>query len=323
MMKGLFLGIDTSNYRTSFCVINEQGEILFERKELIPVKLGERGMMQSEALFHHLKKMPQLLAELPDTCREWKAIAASTRPRPVKDSYMPVFTVGESLAKFASALLHVPFYETSHQEGHIAAGIYSLDRPFIADHFLAIHLSGGTSELLKVRRGEKGYEIDRLGGTKDLHAGQLIDRLGVAMGCRFPAGPELEKIAEKGEGTLRIPSSVDHYDFSFSGPETACMRALQSGVSHAEVAWAAQQVIANTVEKILRKAIENTGLITVLIVGGVASNRFIQQRLKKRLEHPAVGADLFFTSPEYSGDNAFGVASIARERYKSEHYLDL
>ncbi len=318
-MKSVFLGLDSSNYRSSLCVIDEDRKIIFEQKELLSVKHGSRGLMQSEALFQHIVRLPDLVSSLPLEAYEWYAVAASTRPRPVVGSYMPVFRAGEGLGRFAATILQVPFYETTHQEGHIAAGIYSLGSPIKGDRFLAVHLSGGTSELLLVESHQNGYQIELLGGSIDLHAGQLIDRIGVAMGLAFPAGPELEKLAKNAIGNFSLPSAVNSYNFSFSGPESAAMRALKSGINRAEIAQAVQQVIANSVAKVIRKAVLETGIKEVLIVGGVASNLYIKERLLKRLEHPAVKAKLFFTTPEFSGDNAYGVACLALNRFKSEH----
>lgn len=318
-MRYLYLGIDTSNYRSSLCVIDQNRQIIFEQKELIPVELGKLGMMQSEALFHHISRIPELFSLLPKGEYTWDAIAASTRPRPIEGSYMPVFRAGESFGRFAATLVQAPFYHTSHQEGHIAAGVYSISNGIPHEEFLAVHLSGGTSELLRVSSHKAGYHIDILGASMDLHAGQLIDRIGVRLGLNFPAGPQLEQLAKQAKGEYKLPSSVRGYDFSFSGPESAAFRAIENGINNAEIAYAVQQVIANSIEKVVRAAVLNTKLKDVLIVGGVASNQFIKNRLKLRLEHPAVNARLYFTSPEYSGDNAFGVANIALNRRKYEH----
>lgn len=322
------LGIDTSNYRTSLCLVNEQGAILAEEKELLPVEHGKLGLKQSDAVFQHVLQLPVLAEKLFANCRakhgvhpEISAVAVSTAPRPVQGSYMPVFRSGEAIARCLAAAYGVPLYTTTHQEGHIAAGEYSTPAKPAADRFLAVHLSGGTSEILLCTRSEQGYEIEKLGGTKDLHAGQLIDRIGVAMGMPFPAGPYLEKLADEGEHSFApyqsfsVPSSVMGMDFHFSGAETALLRTIESQKApYAEIARAAEQMIANTLEKALRNAFEQGYPREVLVVGGVAANRHIRRRLYARLEHPSVAGRLFFTEPAYSGDNAFGVAMIGLKR---------
>ena len=190
--NGVILGVDTSNYRTSLCLINKQGKVVSEQRRLLTVKQGERGLQQSEAVFQHIQRLPDLADEL-----EWEgyqliAVAASTRPRPVEGSYMPVFKVGESWARGIATSHRVPFFQTSHQEMHIAAGESSSTSQPTNSPFLAVHLSGGTSELLSCQRTEDGYQIAKLGGTLDLHAGQLIDRVGVALGLPSPLEPILK-----------------------------------------------------------------------------------------------------------------------------------
>ncbi|MGC5324421.1 O-sialoglycoprotein endopeptidase [Brevibacillus sp. SYSU BS000544] len=317
-MQKVLLGIDTSNYRTSLCLATEDGQIVAEAKRLLRVKEGKRGLQQSEAVFQHVMNLPELSDELSLTDWDIVAVCASAKPRPVEKSYMPVFKVGEGLARSLSVFLKVPHYITSHQEGHIAAGEFTSEVKPASDQFLAVHLSGGTSEILSCVRTRTGYQIEKIGGTIDLHAGQLVDRIGVALGLAFPAGPYLEKLAEDAaDSTFAVSSSVNGLQFSFSGPEAALLRAIdQQTASPAEIARATEQCIANTLEKSLRAAIESGHSKEILIVGGVAANKYIRERLIKRLEHRAVQAKLTFCDPVYSGDNAYGVAMLGWAQHK-------
>lgn len=318
LMTKVMLGIDTSNYRTSLCLTTEDGQIVAEAKRLLRVKEGKRGLQQSEAVFQHVMNLPELSDELALTEWELVGVCASDKPRPTAGSYMPVFKVGEGLGKSLSVFHKVPLYLTTHQEGHIAAGEYTSAEQPKQNRFLAVHLSGGTSELLLCTRQESGYQIEKVGGTKDLHAGQLVDRIGVALGLSFPAGPALEALAQSASGEYRVPSSVQELTFSFSGPEASLLRTIeQKRVAPAEIARAAEHCIANTLEKVLRNAREAGNPEEILIVGGVAANHYIRDRLVKRLEHPAVGAKLFFCDPVYSGDNAYGVAMLGWMKHKT------
>lgn len=312
MNKKVILGIDTSNYRTSLCLIDVSGNIVGEQKRLITVKEGERGLQQSEAVFQHIQRLPELAEQLSMQGFEVTAVAVTTRPRPVEGSYMPVFKVGESWARGIAAFLQVPLFATSHQEMHISAGEYTANRPLPAERFLAVHLSGGTSELLLCTRTRDGYDIQKLGGTLDLHAGQLIDRVGVALGFSFPAGPYIEELAKlPHDDPIRVPSTVKGFDFHFSGAETQLLKLIREAeVSKSAIARATEQCIAKTLEKVIRTAVGCGHPKDVLIVGGVAANAYIKNRLVERLEHPAVGCSLYFADPAYSGDNAFGVARI-------------
>ncbi len=320
----VILGIDTSNYRTSLCLVTMDGEIAAEEKQLLSIDQGEKGLQQSVALFQHVKRLPQLTAKMSMEGKQLVAVAVSRAPRPVEGSYMPVFLAGQMAAEMLAHFHRLPIYYTTHQEGHIAAGEYTMNRPLAADRFLAVHLSGGTSEILDCTRTEDGYAIECIGGTRDLHAGQLIDRVGVELGLPFPAGPSLEKLARTVEAEMitndfSVPSSVAEYTFSFSGPEAALMRAIKNNdASPAQIARAAEKCIANTLEKALRSAIENGYPRDILIVGGVSANDYIRGRLLKRLTHPAVKARLFFADPRYAGDNAYGVARLGLTKYKKE-----
>lgn len=306
-----FLGIDTSAYTSSVAVIDEGQQIVWESRRLLEVPLGERGLAQSEALFQHLQVLPKLINQAPqDIWSKIEGIGVSTRPRPVEGSYMPVFMAGLAIASSLASGLRVKLISTSHQEGHLAVGALE---GLLASDFLAVHISGGTTELLKVRKNTLGkYDLQILGKSTDLHAGQFIDRVGVSLGFPFPAGKELEKLAFKaapGSASL-LPSSVKGYEMSFSGVETAVQRMIKLKKRPADLARAVEGCIVRTIFKVLEKAIKDTGLREILIVGGVASNRYIRNELTKKLYNQA---KLFWAKPELSTDNAIGVALITRE----------
>lgn len=314
----MFLGIDTSCYTTSLAVVDESKQLLAEKRIILPVTMGEQGLRQSTALFYHLQNLPRALQLLFSELKipEIKAIGVSARPLPRENSYLPVFVAGLSLAESLSVVGDIPLVQTSHQEGHIVVGIWACEKE-PGEEFLALHLSGGTTELLLVREKEQHplkYESKVLGASEDIHAGQLVDRVGVALGLPFPAGRYLEKLAAQVEhkSEIRIPSAVQGYQISFSGAETQAKRFLQQGVSPPEIARAVENCLAVTVEKVVRKAIEETGVKKVLFVGGVMANTYLRQRLKKRLTHPAVNAQLYFPQPKFNSDNAIGVSLIAR-----------
>jgi N6-L-threonylcarbamoyladenine synthase len=315
-----FLGIDTSCYTTSVAVVDENEKLLADARSLLDVPSGERGLSQSEGVFQHVRKIPILVERIFQTVPPDVAlagVAVSAMPRPVKESYMPVFKVGEAIGASIAAAVRVPLYQTSHQLNHVLAGQWSAGGPQF-DKFLALHLSGGTTELhhVTVHNGELTFTL--LGESMDLHAGQFVDRVGVKLGLPFPAGPHLEKLASlASHAELTLPSSVHNMQISFSGPESQAQRLIQAGHQSEDIAAAVFHCIANSLEKLLRKAIEATGIKDVLLVGGVASNGIIREQLRHRLLHRAVGAQLFFALPEYSRDNAIGTALWACRQYKA------
>ncbi len=316
-MQPIYIGIDTSNYTTSICAVDESGAVFFEDRRLLQVPKGKNGLQQSAALFQHLTRLPDRLDVLQDALSEKmiKAVGVSSKPRPRPGSYMPVFLPGLLAAKGIAAGAKVNLWETTHQEGHIAAAEASANLPIEGDRpFLVYHLSGGTTDLLWVKKNGSGYTIRELYSSLDLHVGQFIDRIGVAMGLSFPSGKEIEALAMRSNGNFpAIPSAVKSGAPSFSGPLTAALKLLDQGVPKEQLAASVLRVVATSLEKSLRFAMEQTGIERILFVGGVASNQLVKQRLQMRFgETEERKQRLYFCDPYYASDNAYGVALIAR-----------
>ena len=275
---GTALGFDTSCYTTSVALARD-GQIIASRRRLLTVEQGERGLMQSEGVFQHETRLPELIEQLMQEAGVQKidAVGASTRPRPVDGSYMPVFTVGEGYGRSLAAVLGVPFIATSHQEGHIRAAM--VDTALIyGEEILAVHLSGGTTEVLHAGAGH----FDLVGGSNDLHAGQFVDRVGVKLGLGFPAGPALEQLAMRGKAEAKLPIWVRGCECSFSGSESAAQRLIDSGaLSPEDMAAEVFSCIARSLAKVLANASEQTGVKKVLLAGGVASSTYLRELLQE------------------------------------------
>lgn len=313
----IFLGLDTSAYTTSLALVDEAGNVVADERVPLQVETGQKGLRQAEAHFAHTRNLPLLFEKVRDDFRRGilAAVGASDRPRPCEESYMPVFLAGKSLAGCIAPTLGVPLYFFSHQEGHVEAAMSSLAESM--EEFLAVHFSGGTSEVLKVKRNPKGMEIETVLATRDIYAGQLIDRVGVAMGLPFPAGPYLEQLALEGmDSSWTIPSSVSQLGISFSGAETRALKMLAEGIPKPEVAYAVLRCVANTLEKALRLAVQTTGLTKVVMAGGVMANSLIKERLAKRLAKAKI--TMYWATPRLSQDNAVGIAMLVKRRYSLE-----
>lgn len=305
------LGIDTSAYTTSVALLSLDGTLLAEERAVLTVAAGERGLRQSEAVFQHVRNLPVLLEQvMGERSPAIAAVAASTAPRPVPDSYMPVFKVGEAVGRSVAAALGVPFVPVSHQEGHVWAGLWSAGR-VDARSLVALHLSGGTTELVRAAYAGAGrWQVERLGGTEDLNAGQFIDRVGVALGLPFPAGPHLERLAAAGDPrALKLPVSAGPGRVSFSGPTTAAMRALEQGARPEDLAAAVQECVAESLARLINKTPGATAAPLFLGVGGVMANGRIRARLEETCA--AAGVPACFAAPRYSVDNAVGAALAA------------
>ena len=313
------LGLDTSCYTTSVAAVALDGRVLASVRRLLVVKQGGRGLRQSEGVFQHTQNLPELMAQLHEQLSDLEivAIAASFTPRDVEGSYMPVFTVGSGMAQVLAGALHVPLYRTDHQSGHVAAA--RIDSGLPNGAHLALHLSGGTTEVLACRQGQK---LELLGGSDDLHAGQFVDRVGVKLGLGFPAGPALEKLAEGTQAQSLVVATCKGLHCSFSGAEAQVMRMADSGdYTPQQLAAEVYSCLARTIEKLLTNANRETGLKNALLAGGVVSSPRFRSMLIERLKRNKSPIQPYFARQEYSGDNAVGVASIGAERSCKEFEL--
>lgn len=294
------LGFDTSNYTTSAAWFD--GEDGFNAGRLLTVKPGELGLRQSDALFQHVKRLPEIVDKMLENCdrQEIAAIGVSTRPRSVEGSYMPCFLAGESQATVLAKTLDVPLYAFSHQQGHLAAILWSAGRlDLMEEEFLAWHLSGGTTELLHVR---PGLDAGIIGGTEDLSAGQLIDRTGLLLGLDFPAGKALDVLSQN-VSVKPFPVKVKEMRFSLSGMQNKAQQMYEKGTSREEVAAFSLMNCAEAVKKATDQARSLFGDLPVVFTGGVASNSLLRKVMEPR------GG--IFGPPQYSTDNAMGIAVLA------------
>lgn len=302
-----YIGIDTSNYTTSVAVTDETGNLISDERVVLSVKQGKRGLRQSDALFLHLKNLPKLFARFPQN-GEIAAVGVSCSPRRTEQSYMPVFLAGINCAEAIAATNRVPLYQFSHQEGHIRAALLGQEMP-VPQEFYAVHLSGGTTEILSVRRENKRYQAEILGASQDISAGQLIDRVGVRLGLHFPCGKELECLSEQTKDMLPFKVSVDDTNIHFSGIEAQAMRAADSGEAKASIARSVLHAISVSLSKAFDALFSAHGEKPLLLAGGVASNQLLRAELSAHF-----GEKVLFSDPHYATDNAVGIAYLTKEQ---------
>ena len=374
MSQRVYLGIDTSCYTTSVAIIDEAGALLGEARQILSVRPGRCGLQQSEMVFQHTRNLPRLMEEavgqvigcvktgagsaangvtvaeeastagpsglagLVAVGYELAAIGVSGYPRPLEGSYMPAFLAGLSVARSVAAVTGAQVEVISHQENHLEAGLWSAGGPDV-DRFLLLHASGGTTDVLLAERQQNGrYRITEVGGSMDLHAGQFVDRIGVALGLQFPTGPALEALAEKalartaevsasvseqsvasvseaGAGAapmVELPVSVRKLQVSLSGPCTAALRKLEAGAEPAALALGVEHALAETFARVLRNGAQEYRVRDVLLVGGVGSNNYIRQHVERKLAKLRYPVRLWVPEGRFSCDNATGCAAFAR-----------
>ena len=312
-MTECFVGIDTSNYTTSAAICTKDGEVVANLKLPLPVKAGECGLRQSDAVFAHIKNLPILMQGLAESLQGVNpvAIGVSATPRPLEGSYMPCFLSGIAAAQSFAAAAHIPLLRFSHQEGHIMAAAYSAGAMHLlnTERFAAFHVSGGTTEVLLATPHQNGFDIELFAATADINAGQAIDRIGVMLGLDFPCGKELEKLAEK--NTKKIPKSrisVKDGCCNLSGLENMAAKLWQESGDAALVAAFTLQFIGDTLVAMTQELDARIPSLPIVYAGGVMSNRYLQARLGER-------KNTYFAEPQFSADNAAGIALLCRKQF--------
>lgn len=309
-MNRAWLGIDTSNYTTSVSAVTDTGNV-YNIKIPLSVKPNEKGLRQSDAVFLHTKNLPEAMHILSENMKadnfdktEFSAVGVSTRPRSLEGSYMPCFLSGISVAKGISVALGVPLYEFSHQEGHIRSALYGANTS-VPDLFYSFHLSGGTCELLEVKKEHDGYLEKVIADSADITLGQLVDRVGVALGLRFPCGAELEKLAALSNKHYKIKIKGNS-SINLAGFENIANKMLSDGTPHKDIASYVFCVIAEAVKKLLEARTDTA--LPVLFAGGVSGSKLVQNSVSEL-------CDARFCASEFASDNALGVAILTKEKF--------
>ena len=298
------IGIDTSNYTTSIAFFDGAGGE--NCSKLLPVKAGELGLRQSDAVFAHIKSLPELSGRLFShiEARNITAVGVSTRPRNVEGSYMPCFMVGYSHGKLLAEALGVPLIAVSHQEGHVAASLWSAGHlELMNEPHLAWHLSGGTTELLLVEPEGKSVKCTRIGGTTDISAGQLIDRTGLLLNLPFPSGKHLDALSKEAQGREVFKVKCANGEFSLSGVQNKVQQFHSAHGDAAETAAYALRCVIGAVCTATAQAMKVYPGCRVVFSGGVSANSMLRELTKP--------FDPIFSQPQFSTDNAMGVAVLA------------
>lgn len=297
------IGFDTSNYTTSIAFFD--GSDGMNCSKLLPVKPGELGLRQSDAVFQHIKSLPELSGRLFShiSADSITAVGVSSRPRAVEGSYMPCFMVGYSHAKLLAEALGVPLMEWSHQQGHVAASVWSADRmDLIRQDHLAWHLSGGTTELLLVDASEQQIHCTKIGGTTDISVGQLIDRTGQLLQLPFPSGKHIDALSKEATMKTKFRIKCSDTEFSISGVQNKVQKFYEDNPDPAETAGYAMRSICDLIFRATENAMKKYPDLPVVFSGGVASNSMLRQILSPLKP--------IFAKPEYSTDNAMGIAVL-------------
>lgn len=308
--NNIILGFDTSCYTTSIAAITLNQEIILNEKIILKVKKGNKGLRQSEAIFQHVSNIGEISQLINDKLKQYNivGICVSTKPRPVDNSYMPVFSVGYNFAKLLSSINGCQLYETTHQENHIEASLFDNDLEN-KDKFLAVHMSGGTTEILLVEKKNNNYNMEIVGGSLDISFGQLIDRLGVKLNYNFPCGKYIDDNAlickEKVQNGLK--TSVREGYMNLSGIENQINKIIDD-YDDQYLSKILLDTLVRSMYKSLTYICDKYDLKEVLFGGGVSASKYIQKELSEKLKRKMIKT--YFTDIEYATDNGVGCAII-------------
>ena len=219
---------------------------------------------------------------------------------------MPCFMVGENLAISSASVASAPLYRFSHQCGHLSAALFSAGAlEYFNKPFVAFHVSGGTTEMLRVSPEKDGFSAEIIGGTRDLNAGQIVDRIGVMMGLPFPAGPEMERLALS--NTKKIPKrkiTRSGLYLNLSGLENIANKLYSETEDKALVAAFVLDYIGRALTELCSEYEATYGKEHFVFAGGVMSNSIIKGMIKEKVSAS-------FAEPRLSSDNAVGIAYLS------------
>lgn len=302
-----FLGVDTSNYTTSLAFFDSDKREIIQQKKLLPVAKGNLGLRQSDAVFHHTVQLPVLFEKLAADCDLSRVSAVGVSDRPCGDdgSYMPCFLAGISAATAFASDGAKPLHRFTHQQGHIAAALFSADRlDLLKERFIAFHVSGGTTQALLVEPDEsliiRTYLV---ASSLDLKAGQAVDRVGVMLGLDFPAGKELDVLASGYEDKIKVRPVMRGADCSLSGVENKCKKMFADGEPEEKIARYCIEYVCASLDSMAQVLLGEYGQLPLVFSGGVMSNSIIRKSLSEKY-----GA--LFAQPDFSCDNAAGTAVL-------------
>lgn len=305
-----YIGFDTSNYTTSAALLD--GNTLHSERKLLPVREGQLGLRQSDAVFHHTAALPDIFGALPEIA-DAAAVGVSDKPRDAEGSYMPCFLVGVNTASCLAKALHIPLYRFSHQAGHIAAALHSAGRTDLFGRaFLAFHVSGGTTEVVYTEPDEKKVlRTQTVLSSLDLKAGQAVDRTGVMLGFPFPAGKYVDAESQKSSRAFKIHIRLRNGCCSLSGLQNQCEQMNKKGESPADICRYCLCYIGEALSAMAAFACEQYGRLPLVFSGGVMSNTLLRKMLSERF-------DSVFAKPEFSCDNAAGIAVLAKMLHEKQ-----
>ncbi|MCK9505657.1 MAG: tRNA (adenosine(37)-N6)-threonylcarbamoyltransferase complex transferase subunit TsaD [Porticoccaceae bacterium] len=314
------LGIETSCDETGVAVYDSDlGLLSHALYSQVKLHAEYGGVVPELASRDHVRKILPMIRKVLDSAgsdqNDIDAIAYTAGP-----GLIGALMVGGAVAHSLAYAWGIPVLGVHHMEGHLLAPMLEDDPPSFP--FLALLVSGGHTQLVSVKAiGD--YRI--LGESVDDAAGEAFDKAAKMLDLDYPGGPRLAKLAEQGNsGRFRFPRPMTDrpgLDFSFSGLKTFTLNTVQQhrqsdglpdDQTMADIAWAFQDAVVDTLVIKCRRALEQTGLETLVIAGGVSANLVLRERLERALAK--MGARVFYARNEFCTDNGAMIAYAGCQR---------
>ncbi len=313
------LGIESSCDETGVAIYDsEQGLLGHHLYSQVDVHAEYGGVVPELASRDHIRKALPLISELFDSsgCQpeDLDAVAYTEGPG-LAGALMVGACLGQSLAYGWG----IPSLGVHHMEGHLLAPMLEEVPP--AFPFVALLVSGGHTQLMRVD-GIGRYEL--LGESLDDAAGEAFDKAAKMLDLDYPGGPAIAKLAERGQPRFKFPRPMTDrpgVDFSFSGLKTFTLNTVNDHAgtdglpdeqTAADIAYAFQEAVVETLLIKCRRAMEQTGLKTLIMAGGVSANRRLRARLQEKLSQK--GVDVYYPRPEFCVDNGAMIAYAGCQR---------
>jgi N6-L-threonylcarbamoyladenine synthase len=317
------LGIETSCDETGVAIYHSEcGLIHHLLYSQIEMHSEYGGVVPELASRDHIRKLipliKQLLHESNLTRKDITAIAYTAGP-----GLMGALLVGAATAQSLAFAWQIPAVAVHHMEGHLLAPMLEENPPEFP--FVALLISGGHTLLVRVE-SVGNYEL--LGESLDDAAGEAFDKTAKLLGLNYPGGVKLSELAKSGQARFQFPRPMTDrpgLDFSFSGLKTFALNTFQNSEKidqdKADIALAFQNAVADTLAIKCRRALQQTGLKTLVVAGGVSANTQIRATLTEMLEKE--NGQIFFPRPEFCTDNGAMIAYAGYQRFLIGQIQDL
>ncbi len=295
MSGKISLGIESTAHTFGIGIVDENGNILASEKDTFKPRLGS-GFIPKELFEHHVAVADKIIKSALDKAKikiEDVDMISFSQGMGIPNA----LRAGAAVARFISTKFKKHLVGVNHAVAHIEIGKLTTG----SKDPVVLYLSGGNTQVIAYAEGK--YRI--FGETEDIPVGNVFDVIARDMKLPMPGGPEIEKIAKDGK-YIELPYVVKGMDMSFSGILTAAKSKLKSSINKSDVAFSLQETCFAMLTEVTERALAHTGKQEILLVGGVAANKRLQEMLKTMCTERE--AKLFFVPMEFAGDNGAMIA---------------